>query len=209
MKQQKHTASREFAKKVSDNYDLSTQGRGTVRFFLFNKETGEVKKVVEKSNLILFSGADILAQLISGNPEFAVDAMYLEFQNLVSPSDPITPPAFDRTGGVAYYNGLSGSPNRDFLRVPLTVSPLITPANANYAGNQITFFGISEGTIGFEGKPFNPAVNSAVFGAALIATPDFGDQSQDVVFSRVYAGIDKILKEVGFEIGVTWTIRFN
>lgn len=193
-----------------ENYPLDKAAKGIFRVFAFNPKTGAIRKMIEKNNLILYSGADILAQVLVGKPTYAIDTMYLEFKNLPMSTDPITPPTFDRTGGIEYYTGLSSSPDVDFLRVPLTVSPLIDSSNAAlYVGNQVTFFGISEGTFGFFGKPFNVVSNSAVYGAALVATPDLSDQSQDAVFSRAYAGVDKVLKETGEEIGVTWTIRFN
>jgi hypothetical protein len=182
--------------------------RGYVLFSLFDTKTRRSKKVLAQSNLVLYSGADILAKLLSG-AQYPANAMYLEFKNLADPSDPIVPPVFDRTGGIEYYNGLSSSPDTDFLRVPLAVSPNLTPSSVNYVGNQVTFFAQTEGLSGFHGKLFGPASNSAVFGAGLVAAPDLSDQSQDVLFSRVYAGIDKVLKETGFEIGVTWTIIFS
>lgn len=190
-------------------YDLKKRAAGKVRIFSFDPVSKQVRKLVVNHNDVLFSGADILAQLLTGHEEYKVSTMYLEYKNLVNPGDPITPPVFDRTGGVAYYSGLIGSLDTDFLRVPLTVSPEISAYNDDYEGNQINFFGISEGTMGFHGKPFNPGVNSAVFGAALVATPDPDDQSADRVYARMYSGIDKVLKEAGFEIGVIWTSRFN
>lgn len=195
--------------KAFDRYDLKVKAHGIVRLFLFDKATKRITQVIERHNLILFSGADILGQCLAGNPQFAVSSMYLEFKNLPSPSTPITPPTYDRTGGVGYYNGLIGSPDTDFIRVPLTVNPDISASGPAYESNRITFFGMTEGTVGFHGKQFNPSVNSAVFGAALVATPQPGDQSKDVVFSRVYSGIDKILKVTGYEVGVTWTIQLN
>lgn len=197
--------------KLLDQYgfQLSQRGRGDVTVFLFDPKTNRVVKEISTHNLILFSGADVLAQCLSGNAKYAVSTMYLEFMNLASPSDPITPPAFDRTGGIAYYNGLVSSPDTDFIRVPLTVNPTIVPSGVDYAGNRLTFFGMTEGTTGFFGKPFTAGANSAVFGAGLIAAPDPDDQSQDVVFSRVYTGIDKVLKATGYEIGVVWTVQLN
>jgi hypothetical protein len=190
-------------------YDLKKQVVGGVRIFSFDPKSKQLRKLVTNHNDVLFSGADVLAQLLTGHPEYKISTMYLEYKNLPNPLDPITPPVFDRTGGVAYYSGLSGSLDTDFLRIPLTVSPEISAATVDYEGNQINFFGISEGTVGFHGKPFNPGVNSAVFGAALVATPDPDDQSADRVYARMYSGIDKVLKETGFEIGVVWTTRFN
>lgn len=190
-------------------FQLSQRGRGDVTIFAFDPLTKRVIQEISTHNLILFSGADVLAQCLAGNSKFAVTTMYLEFKNLGSPGDPIVPPAFDRTGGIGYYNGLVSSLDTDFIRVPLTVNPTITPSGLEYNGNRLTFFGMTEGTTGFFGKPFNPGVNSAVYGAGLIAAPDADDQSQDVVFSRVYAGIDKVLKQTGYEIGVVWTVQLN
>jgi hypothetical protein len=192
-----------------DSYDLSRAAKSLVRFYARELDTGKTSKVIERPNLVLYEGADILAQLLSGARGYHVNTMYLEFKNLAAPGDAIVPPSFGRGDGIAYYNGLISSLDTDFLRVPLTVSALVEASGGDYAGNQDTFFGISEGTVGFHGKPFLPSSNSAVFGAALIAAPDPTDQSQDKVYARVYTGIDKILKQTGFEIGVTWTTRFN
>jgi hypothetical protein len=189
--------------------DLSKQAKGRAAFFSFNERSKAIKQYIHKNNQILYSGADILANLVAGTPEYKISAMYFEFKNLGSSGDPITPPAFDRTGGIAYYMGLSSSPDVDFLRVPLTINPAITSQAGAYVGNIATFFSITDGLTGFNGKPFNSGVNSAVYGAALVATPDPADQTKDVVFSRIYTGIDKILKETGFGIGVTWPIQFN
>lgn len=195
--------------KQLDRYALDRSARGLVRFFSFNPKSGELVKVIDRTNLILFEGADALARCLVGESDYAVRVMYMEFKNLVNPLDPIVPPIFDRSGGIVYYNGLAGSPDTDFLRIPLTLNPALSPSGAEYLGNQATFFGISEGTVGFNGKPFNESVNSAVYGAGLISAPQIDNQATDTVFARVYAGIDKVLKETGFEIGVTWTIRFN
>ena len=189
-----------------EHYPLDRNARGIVRLFSFDEKTGRIARMVEKHNLILFDGADILARVLTGDPKYAVGTMYMEFKNTTLP---ITPPVFDRGGGAAYYAGLQPSSDVDFLRIPLTILPTIEPSDSNYEGNQITFFGISEGSTGFWGRAFNPTVHSKVYGAALVATPDISDQSQDKVFSRVYSGIDEIPKELGFGIGITWVIRFN
>lgn len=195
-------------KHVLGNFDLSRDAHGMARIFSFDPLTNIIHKMIVKRNLILFGGADVLAALIAGRGS-AVNAMYMEYKNLASPGLSITPPAFDREGGISYYSGLSGSPDIDFLRIPLTVNPTIEASDVVYGGNQVVFFGVSEGAVGFHGKSFLDTSNSAVFGAALVAAADLGDQSQDVVFSRIYSGIDKVLKVAGHQIGVTWTIRFN
>ena len=194
--------------KIFSQYDLGQKAKGFVSFKLFDPKTGVVSKQIDRHNLVLYSGADILASLIAAQG-FPVNAMYMEFQNLATPETGITPPAFDRTGGIAYYNGLSASSDVDFVRLPLLVSPAVATTGVNYLGNQVTFFGVSEGVTGFFGKPFTPAANSTVYGAALISAPDMADQTKDRVFARIYAGIGQITKEIGQEIGVTWVTQFN
>ena len=191
-------------------YPGDLHAKGMVRLFSFNPKTGQIRSMIEKQNLILYSGADVLARCLAGDATYAISSMLMEFKNLPSPSDPITPPAFDRSGGIAYYNGLSSSPDTDYVRVPLVSSPDFTTSDAiYYQGNEATYFAISEGSTGVHGKAFGPGSNSAVYGAALVATPDPVQPSSDVVFSRAYSGIGKLLKEAGFEIGITWTIRMN
>jgi len=191
-------------------YALDKCAKGRARFFLFNPNTGQIKQIIDTQNLVLYSGADILAKCLSGDTTYAVASMYLEFKNLADPGDPITPPAFDREGGIGYYNDLASSPDTDYLRVPLMTAPDFSSSDADlYTGNQALFFAMSEGTTGIHAKAFGPATNSAVYGAALVATPDPLVPANDVVFSRTYTGIGKILKEAGFEIGVSWTMRFN
>lgn len=187
---------------------LTRMAKSLVTFSHYSPESGKLIPVVEVPNLILYGGADVLAKLLAGNPEYKINAMYLEFKNLADPSDPITPPVFDRTGGRDYYDGLVSSLDTDFVRVPLASVPLLQATDTDYSNNQITFFSISSGSVGFHGKTFSSAANSAVYGAALVATPGGSDQAQDVVYARVYSGIDKILKESSREIGVTWVTQF-
>lgn len=191
-----------------ERYSLADKAEGRPTFFAFNPETGEFKKIITRRNKILYSGADVLAQLMSGHPEYAPTTMYMEFST--DPDDPVEPPDFDRGpgSGIEYYNGLEASEDKDFLRLALTVNPLVNSSNDElYAGNQVTYFAISEGSVGRWGKAF---VNGcAVFGAAIVAAPDPDDPSKDVVFSRVYTGIETIFKEAGFQIGVTWQIRYS
>lgn len=195
-------------KHVLGNFDLSRDAHGVARIFSFDPLTNIIDKMIVKHNLILYGGADIMAALLAGRGS-PVNAMYMEYKNLASPGLSITPPVFDREGGISYYNGLSSSPDIDFLRIPLTVNPALEASDVVYGSNQVVFFGVSEGTTGFHGKSFLDTANSAVFGAALVSAADLDDQSQDIVFSRLYAGIDKVLKVAGHQIGVTWTIRFN
>lgn len=192
-----------------DRYDLRKNTQSPVIYQKIEEKTGRVFQTIHSNNLVLYSGADILALLLAGHPEYKIGAMYMEFMNLADPDDPITPPAFDRSGGIDYYTGLASSPNVDYLRVPIVLNPVNSPSGSNYVANRATFFAISEGVVGVNGKEFSAAANSAIYGAALVSTPDFQDPSKDVVYSRDYAEIGKQLKQTGFQTGITWVQQFN
>lgn len=196
--------------KIVEAYEPGRNMSGTIRIFSFDPVTRTIRHMLARRNLVLYSGADIMALLIAGTPGFHVSTMYMEYENLADPGDTPSIPTYDRTGGIGYYNGLSSSPNKDFLRVPITVSSDVSSSDEIlYEGNVVTFFAVSEGLAGFHGKTFGPSSNSAVYGAGLIVSPEPNDQSLDRVFARTYTGIGKILKETNFEIGITWQVRYN
>lgn len=165
-------------------------------------------RIVEVPNLVLYGWADVATQLHAGNAEYRVGTMYFEFENLANPADMIPPPTFDRSGGVSYYNNLS-SP-KDFLRVPITISPTIISSDpSKYQGNQITFFTVTEGAAGEHGVIFDNASNSTVYGYGLVSSPVQSDQSQDIVVARTYPTGGQITKPLNAQIGAQWTIRFG
>ncbi len=208
---------------VLDTYGRQTKKseggfQGSIRVGVYPTKDGKPdldkpKRLLMMPNTVLFSGADIMARVVSGDSEFKISAMYFEYENLAVPSDPIVAPAFDRSGGLAYYQGLSNP--KDYLRVPIDIGvSLMSSDAALYDNNQATFFALTGGTVGVNGRPFTAAANSTVYGVALAATPVLADPTQDVVFSRAYfpdsgGGENKFLKEVGTAIGVDWAIRFN
>ena len=197
--------------KINTAYDLGKQAKGLVSLFSFDEKTRRIHKMVQLNNLILYGGADIMARLLAAQRQYAINVVYMEFKNTLGA---ISPPAVSRGDGVEYYAGLDASPDTDFLRIPLLVNPTVQASDPEYESNQVTFFAESEGESGFFGKPFSQAAASHVFGAALVAAPDLNDQSQDIVFSRVYIGElatwgTPVDKQDGKQIGLTWTIRLK
>lgn len=188
-----------------EDYCLAANAKGSPSAFLFDRKTGVIHQYTEKANLILYSGADCLSSLLAGDERYAITTMYLEYKNGTGGA-PIPAPVYDRTGGIAYYNTIVGA---DILRVPLAAVPTITTSGSDYLGNKATFFSISEGTVGeVNSLAFTTAADSAVYGAALVATRDPDDRSQDVIFSRVYFPT-KLTKLAGLEVGVVWPVQFN
>jgi len=168
---------------------------------------GKRKLIAALVNEYLYSGADVAARLVGGYSAYKIGAMYFEFENLAAPGDPIIPPAFDRTGGVSYYSALAAP--RDFIRVPMTITPTIISSDAaKYDGNQITFFAMTSGDVGEHAVAFSHTQNSTVFGGALVSTPEPDTQANDLVWSRTYWAADAVLKQQNHQIGVQWTLRF-
>lgn len=178
------------------------------RIFSFNEKTGIIKQLVEQPNIIPFQGADVMAKLLSGDIDWAIGAMFFEFENTAGTPTVPTPA---RDENISYYlSDLALSSTKDYVRVPLVVPAGITSSDsAKYDGNQATFFAITTGVQGVHGKTFDHTVNSKVYGVALAATPDPEQYTQDRLFSRSYSGFSPIPKEDGYQIGAQYVIRFR
>lgn len=190
------------------------------RIFYSRKDRRNPRRVVPlfiQKNQIQYSWGAVAAQCIGlGNANYRVNAMYLEYENVADADDPVTIPTYERGDGIDYYRNLVYTGSRDFLRVPLSLQPSIgiEPGFEDYftpglTGNVLTFHTQSQGTAGFNGKPFSAGVNSKIFGVALVATPNFSDQTKDIILARTYFDVsDQTLKMASSQVGVTWDISF-
>lgn len=165
-------------------------------------------------NQIQWEWGEIACRLFGdGDASYKLSAMYLEFENVASPGDTVTAPSYDQDEGIDYYTGLAGSPNRDFLRVPLLAAPakgIVAGYESKVAFNQLTFVAQSTGTLGVNGLTFSDGANSVVFGVALVAAPVWGDQTRDRVFGRrYYLPAKQIPKRASCQVGVTWIEQFK
>lgn len=163
-----------------------------------------------KSNLVLYDWAKITAKLLtSGDANYRIGGMYLEFENTASPGDTVSAPTFDRTRSITYYNSLSGSASRDYLRVPLTATQLLS-AGEGLTDNQIIFFARSSGVTGVHGKTFSDSANSVIFGASLVAFVDSTDATQDILLSSFYFSTgDQQQKLATSQIGIEWELTLQ
>jgi len=175
----------------------------------------------QTDNLVLYSWGHIAARQIGygrdvNRYDYSLRGMYIEFENVASPGDPVATPAFGRGDGLEYYDDLSGSASKDFLRVGLRGQPELAIEDGfsshfedGESGNKLNIFAQTVGTVGVHGKTFSDSVNSKVFGAALIARPVLDDRTQDVLFSRAYfTTAEQTVKEASEQIGVSWEISF-
>lgn len=150
-----------------------------------------------------------------GDTDYRISHVYVEYENVALPTDPVTVPTYDADDGRGYYDNLV-SP-RDYLRVPLIGSPAVQIASGyeglftdGVDGNKLVFFAQTIGTSGENGLAFSNAVNSKVFGLALVSVPDTADKTKDVIITRgYYSTANQKLKEASAQIGVTWELTFK
>jgi len=96
--------------------------------------------------------------------------------------------------------------------------PLLLPASVSIEdgyedhlpkdeGNLLTFYTQTQGVVGYHGCPFSNTVNSKVFGAALVVTPDPTDPVRDIVVARTYLNTSsQLLKIAAGQVGLTWQL---
>jgi hypothetical protein len=187
----------------------ASSAAGKVR--AYRVEQGQWLQQTElKPNLVVFEWAAIVSKLLTtGDSRYRIGGMYLEFENVVSPGATVSIPAYDRTRSSAYYQALSSHASRDYLRVPLIATQLLSEGTG-LENNQSVFFARSSGVVGVHGKPFSAANNSTVFGASLVVYPNQADASQDMVFSSYYLDpTDQQQKLASSQIGIEWRLTLQ
>lgn len=175
----------------------------------------------QKSNQIQLTWGVIAARQIgyrrqAHRLDYSIAAMYVEFENVADPEDEVTIPTYERSDGLEYYDALADSGVRDFARIPLRMEPTLTESAEaegllpDGEGNMLTFFAMTSTGTGVHGKTFSAGVNSKICGFALVATPVFGDRTQDVIFARTYLeAADQQVKDASAQAGVSWDIIFG
>ena len=158
-------------------------------------------------NLVLYQWGELVGKLLTtGDAKYRVSGMYLEFENVASPGDPVSVPTFGRDRTVTYYDDLSGSVVRDYLRVPLTATTYADEAEQTI----LDFFARSSGTTGGHGKTFSDSVNSTIFGASLVAFVDSTDATQDLLLSSYYFAVaDQQQKLSTSQVGLEWQLALQ
>ena len=165
----------------------------------------------QKNDVVYEWGAIVGRCLTLGTLNYRIAGLYLEFENTASPGDPVTVPTLDRTRDIEYYNNLSGSAVRDYLRVPLTAHTFGTSdVDLFPKGNQPVFFARTQGVEGVHGKAFANANNSTVFGGSLVAFVDNGDPTQDLIFSSFYFEVaEQQPKLTTSQVGIEWELTLE
>ena len=190
---------------------------GVLRFWRFDPPTKQWTPGRPTRNQTMYGWGFAAAQSLGyGKTNYRINGMYLEFENVADPEDAVTPPDFTPDAGIEYYQALSGSGTRDYMRVPLVSSPVLSihPGyedgyEAGVTGNKLTVYAQSAGSTGVHGKTFSNGVNSKLFGAALIVAPDWGDATQDIICNRAYVASDEqLVKPTMLQLSASWELSF-
>ena len=186
------------------NYSM-TDIKGSLEVFLFHH--GAIEETIATfNNTVVYGGSDILARCLAGDVSYSIAGMYMEFSNV-----PIAAgPSFTRARDVTYYQGLTG--NLGYCRIPTLTQPSYTAQSASFTGNEVTFVALTDGTYGATGAVLTDGT-SEFYGAGLVASTDWSDDSTDILFSSVNfdsgGGLTPITKVANAQFGVKWKIRFT
>lgn len=150
-----------------------------------------------------------------GDVSYKINYMYIEYENVADPADPVTTPTYDNMDTRAYFDTLVAP--QSYLRVPLNRAPdlQIAPGYSSIFtegvdGNRLVFYGQTAGTSGMNGLAFSSAVNSKIFGVALVAAPVTADYTQDVIIARAYYdAASQPVKQTAGQVGITWGLTFQ
>lgn len=181
-------------------------------------DNGIVEPITFKPNQIQYAwGFAAVMAMCRRQVLYGISSMYIEFENVADPADPVDIPDFGREEGREYYEDLASSGTRDYLRVPLLQDPKLGIQTGfedfftdGVNGNKATFFAQTSGIVGVNGKTFGSEVNSKICGAALVATPVVADITQDIIVARAYYPVDQQeVKSLSSQLGVSWELYFG
>lgn len=165
-----------------------------------------------QKNMVCYDWGVCAAALFRGlqdGKDYKIDSMYLEFDNSGADVNPV--PTIARTTYNSYYRSLTGT--ADFIKVPL-IATSGSASSGDFSGDNVAvFYAQSTGTTGSRTTSpltFSDGAGSRIYGAALVATLDSGDTTQDLIVSRIYfAPGSQVEKVAGSQIGVTWALTFG
>lgn len=164
---------------------------------LFQVDSDEWKAIQDQHNLVTYEGADILAKAVAG--ALNINTMYLVFEN-----DSGAIRISEDLGNIAGTYA-DTSPNRGYVRVSTMGEPVYTSSGDDYNNNEVAFLAVTDGTA--EGATVTDGT-SVFYHTALVASPDFDDQTDDLIFSCSDLSTE-ITKVAGAQIGIRWTLTFE
>jgi len=195
---------------MTENLNL-TNFAGFYKIWRVNKHTGESELLVDKKNLILFQGSDLLGLALGGAKNAAISNVYVGYINAANPLTDFTPTTIDKEYSVpfsAYGTGLHS--DKGYLRAPLAYLPTYQGSTSDYDSNQVIFTAIISSTQSATGGAdflfADDSTPSHIFEIALAAAIDPGSTSKDLIFSR--ANFTPITYDQNYNLTISWGIQF-
>ena len=195
---------------ITEGSNINMQG--FYKIWQVNPITGERKLLRDAKNLILYSGADLLAAAMAGVNYTNISHIYVGYKNDVNSG--FTKPNIDKAYSTKFENYGTGTTLEDFgyFRIPLAYSPTFLN-QPNYKNNVVVFTGIVTGNLNPIGSsaPFKDSLetgpNSRLFEIALVSATEPATYTGDKIFSR--ANFEPLLFNPSYNLTISWGIQFT
>jgi len=159
---------------------------------------GKPQLILEKPNMVVYQGSDILANTLGGKQNSAISHMYIGFHNGSS----FSPPAISKSDTRATYQAFSG--NFGYLRFLLSTTPSYF-TDTNYSNNNVVFTATVVASASEAGATFTPGT-SYIYEAGLVNAQVPTDKAQDRLFSR--ANFSEIEFVSTYNLIISWAVKF-
>lgn len=186
---------------TADNFQV----KGKIRIFQTDPATGISTELVNKDNMILYSGADLTAYALAGYPNAKISHMYVGFANNAT-----TPDVSSKVIDLGNSNSMTGyTTPYGYLRLPLSF-PASYLNDTHYAHN-IPVFSVNIAAPVSSGGAAISDVSpySWFFEVALVAAINpsaTAPYSTDLIFSR--ASFTPIQYNSSYALTISWGVEF-
>jgi hypothetical protein len=193
-----------------DHTQITLNYAGFYKIWKVHKKTGKKELLVDKKNLILYQGADLLAFALAGVKYSSISHMYVGYNDNPSFSFPANAPTIDKEYSTTFASYGSGSlSNFGYLRLPLAYTPSYLAASHFYNNNTVIFTSVIATTDYSFGAAFNDSLtspSSQIFEIGLAASLNPDNAGNDIIFSR--ANFTPIIYDSNYNLTITWGICF-
>jgi len=189
-----------------NNLDYS----GFFKVWKVHKKTGQRELVVDKKNMILYQGADLLAYALAGVKNAKISHMYVGYKTTADITG-FVPPTIDKEYSNKFtdYDNASGLEDLGYLRLPLAFTPSYL-STTDYENNTVVFTAVvSTNTSAFDGADFFDSGNatpSHLFEVALVAALSPSNATGDNIVAR--GNCEPIVYDSNYNLTIAWGIQF-
>lgn len=185
--------------------------QGFIKIWRVSKETGGKELLVDKKNMILYQGSDLLGLALGGFKNAKISNMYIGYVNAADPLSGFTPTTIDLSYSIPFTAYGSGAhSDKGYLRVPLAYSPVYQGSTSDYDSNQVIFTSIvsstQEATGGADFLYADDGTPSHIFEIGLAAALNPSSAAGDIIFSR--ANFTPITYDQNYNLTISWGIQF-